>query len=516
MTASDRRANVLDAAKGSGSLAGGSLAALAIRFAIALVLARNLGVLDYGLYVLGISVATLCSGIALLGLDDAMVRYVAILTRRSDDAGVKGTLEIGFTVTFATSVLMGALLFAFAEPVATRLFHEPELVSSLRMLGVVVPFLTLNSVLVGVLLGLRRMGDVALAQNVVRSSIRLAISAGAALLGALDLSMALIGFAVADIAASALMAVRIRRHLPHRGLAARRDTRAIMSFALPLWLSGMLRQFRRNIEVVLLGGLSSVSNVGVFSVVNRVNKLGHVGLLSLLVAVKPMMAQLHDAGERDALAHLYRTATRWAFALYLPFFLGVVLYAEQLLGVFGDGFTSGTTALFIIAAAELVNAATGVCGSLLDMSGHTTVKLVNSVAWTALLLGGSALLIPPFGVDGAAIATFIALCTVNVARVIEVRVLEGVLPFDRGFLKPVAAGIAAFAFGVVLTRAVPVGNFGIAVVQGGLVTAVYGGALVLLGLADDDRLVLERTLAKVRSRVRPSRRSSSAVAGGSR
>jgi O-antigen/teichoic acid export membrane protein len=501
--------HLLVTARGSGMLAAGGLFEFATRFAIAFLLARGLGAGDYGLYVLAISAATLFSGVSLLGLDDAMVRYVAILSGRRDDPGVRGTIEIGLGAATVMGVVVGALLYLGAEPIATGLFDEPQLTQLLRLVAIAVPFLSVSNVLAGTARGFHRMGVAAFGENVVQSVVRLALLAVVVLVAELDATTAVVVFGISDVAATVTMITLLNRLFPldPRGQPVRRDVKEVFRFALPLWLSGMLRQFRRNIEALLLGATGSVANVGVFAVVNKVNLVGHVWLLSILVAVKPTMAQLHDRGDRTELARVYKATTRWSLCLALPCVIVMVLYREPILAAFGTSFTAGSTALVILAMAELVNAGTGTCGPMIDMTGHTRLKVANSVLWTALLIGSGIVLIPRWGVVGAATASLIAIATVNVLAVVEVWVLEGIVPFDRALWKPLLAGGGAWATGLALGRLVPFGSdLGPAVVQGIVVVAVFAGLTWVFGVTADDRLVLARLWGVITRRGRRSTR----------
>ena len=511
MNPPDTDQTILATAKGTSFLAGGSFFEFAARFFIALLLARNLGAGDYGLYVLSISAASIFAGISLLGLDDAMVRYVAILSGRRDRGGVWGTIQIGLGVSVLAGLLMGAGLFILAQPIARDLFHEPRLTPMLRLFAFVVPFLTVSNVLAGIVRGFRRMDYSAFAENVVMSLVRLGLVVVLSLMNDLSLYAAGVIFGISDVAASVTLIILTNRVFP-LGEAfhfmPRRDLRAVFGFALPLWLSGVLRQFRRNIETFMLGTLAAASSVGVFAVATNVTLVGHVWLLSILVAVKPILAQLHDQRDRNGLAHLYATSTRWTFALNIPFFLFLVLYPHAILNIFGESFVAGTTVLVLLAFAELMNAGTGICGPMLDMTGHTRVKLANTVLWTVLLIGGDALLIPRWGVVGAATASLIAIGTVNVLTVAEVWILEGLLPYDRSFWKPTIAGLAALVAGLTLQTWIPVGTHVLrAAGEAAVVAAVYGGLTLLFGLAPEDRLVIQRgwgKAARVFARARPT------------
>lgn len=501
--------DVLTAAKGTAFVAGGQFFEYGARFFIALLLARLLGANDYGLYVLAISAATGFAALASMGLDGAMVRYVAIMSRRGDRGGLRGTIELGLGLSTVTSVIAGVILYFVAGPLATGLFDEPRLEELIKILALIVPLLTLSNVLLGIALGLKRMGYAALAENVVPSLVRLGLLGLVALVtSGLSVTAALVVFALSDVAASATMTALLRRKLPivsHRpSEPVHHDVRDIFAFSLPLWMTGFLRYMRRNFETFVLGVAQTAASVGVFAIVKKVNMISHTWLLSLIVAVKPTLAELQDQVDKRNLAHMYRTATRWALTLTLPFFLIGVLYRDALLNLFGESFLSGATALVILLVADLVDAGTGICGPMIEMTGHTAYKLLNSLALTVTLVVSSAMLIPRWGVVGGALAAFISIVSVNILTVFEVWYLERIWPYDKTFWKPLTAALIALVPGIALGALFPVGtNLVRAMFQGATLAATYAGALLVFGLTSDDRLIIDRIRARVVGRPAP-------------
>lgn len=511
MTAGDGA--VLAMARGGGILAVGQILEMVGRLGVAFLLSRSLGVDGYGLYVVAISVATILGGVSTLGLDRAMVRYVAILASRRDAAGLWGTLQVGFWFSGAVAVAVGTGVFFAADGVANSVFGEPDLAQPLRLMAIVMPFLAVSNLLYSVAHGFRQMGITVVAQNVVQTIVRFALLA--VFLSSLDVVDALVIFGVSDLASSVVMIYLLEKIVPHEKenrVAARRDKREIFAFALPLWISGVLRQFRRNIEVLLLGTLTVASSVAVFAIAARVTLLGRVAYLSTVAAVKPLIAALHDRGDRTALEQLYATATRWTLSLSIPFFVTIVFLRKPILELFGSDFTAGSAALLVLAGAELVNAGTGICGSLIDMTGHARLKLVNSVIWLVLQVGGGALLIPRLEALGAALAALVALTVVNVVTIIQMGVLEDLWPYDRNFWKPVMAGSGAAGVGLLLKLVAPApeGLLWLAV-HGLIIGGTYLGLLVSFGLEPDDHLILGR----LRQRFVPSRVRGSAKSAGS-
>jgi O-antigen/teichoic acid export membrane protein len=495
----DSRNNVVSIARGGGYLAGGTLFDFASRFVIGVLLARLLGPADYGLYQLAISAGAIFAGVSALGLDDAMVRYVAIQRGRKDDPGVWGTIQIGLGIAMPMAVLLGGSLYLAAPLVANGLFDEPALTPALRLMSAVIPVLTLSNVLLGITRGTGRMDHAAFGENVVQSLVRMVLLASLALVG-LDLYAALIIFAISDLASSITLGVLINRSIPLRPSAhdeVRRDVRSVFGFALPLWVSGVINQFQRNISIFVLGAAASPASVGIFAIVGHVTMVGHAVYRAVIVAVKPLLAQLHDRGDRRSLSHIYTTTTRWLLMANIPFFLALVLYPSSILAIFGEAYQAGAAALIVMAFAELVNSGTGICGSLIDMTGHTRIKVVNSVLWLLVLGVANVLLVPSYGVLGAAIAYLISITVVNLARMVELWVLERVFPSWLAYVKPVFAGLVSVGCGVGLKALVPVGSaFLPALVQGLAVLVVYVATLLLLGLDDDDRDILRRIRRK--------------------
>ncbi len=506
--AADRRdADMVEVAKGTGVTAAASMFEYASRFIIAFLLTRALGVDQYGLYTVAISVAAIFTGFATFGLDDALVRYVSIQSGRQDRKGVAGTLQIALGLPLVFGLSLGLAMFFSAEIIAVQVFDEPRLSEPLQVMAAVVPILSFSNVLLGATRGFRRMDYAALAENVIQTIIRLGLLAALSIVG-FDVITAIIVFGIADLGAAVTMIVLLQRLFPLRAVVGgdvRRESREIIGFAIPMWLSGLLTQFRKNIQDVILAFFGVIAEVGIFALASRVNVVGRVFYRSVVVAVKPLLAQGHDQGDRDRLGQIYRMATRWLVALNLPFFLAMVLYPEAILSVFGREFAAGAAALSVLAWGELINAATGVCGSMIDMGGYTRVKLFNSVMLLVFLLSSSLVLIPRFGVLGAAFASLFSVTAINLIRISQVWFIDRLQPFDVSLWKPLVAAIAGYAAGVGLDRAVPHGaDLATSFWQGAIVTSVYAALLTSFGIDNEDRRLLGKIGRRLSRRTRPT------------
>lgn len=492
------RADVGAAARAGGIVFGGKLFAWGARFALAILLARLLGVDGYGLYAIALSVATVASAIAVFGLDAAMIRYVAVFAAREDAGSLRGAVQIGFAIPMALSVVVACVLVIVADPIARWVIGDAGLAPLLRVTALLVPALVLNSLLAATLQGLRHFSRSVMAEQVLQPITRAALLVAFALTG-LDPTMALVASLLSTVAVGAAMAVWLRRALPVAA-SARRPVGEIIRFSLPVYFSNIINTFSGNLQTLLLGALSSVASAGIFAVANQVQLIGTLFHAAIVRGTMPLFAQLHDAAERPRLEQLYQTTSKWTFSLNIPFFLVSIAFPEALLAMFGSEFVDGTQALVILAWGAIVSAATGTSGAMLDMTGHTAMKLINASVSVGLAIGLNLLLIPSLGVVGAAIAAVASIAAVNVLRVVEVAVLESIVPFNLTYLKPIAAGVAALAAGVLVGRIALADQVLAVSALGGIavLVLVYVVVIRLLGLDEADRFVLGRSVDRLR------------------
>jgi O-antigen/teichoic acid export membrane protein len=487
--------NILTAAKGGGIVFAGMLFQYGGRFIIGILQARFLGAEQFGLCNLALSAATIAAGLALLGLPSAMVRYVSLFVSRRDTARLWGTLQTGLGMIAIVSAMTGIGLFVLADPIAEQLFDEPRLAPLLRVISLAVPFLALNNVTAAVTRGFKKMQYSVIGQNISQPAIRLTLIMALAITVGLNVKRALAAFGVTVAIVFVMLLYFLNKlfSLKRSPRTARHDTKKVLRFALPIYLTSLIRLFGGNIQTMLLGALNAVTSVGIFAAASQINMVGQMFHRGISTASAPIVSELYGQGEREQMGRFYQTVTKWTFTLNLPLFLIVLLFPVPILSIFGQGFVEGAMALNVLAWANLVNTGTGICGTVLDMTGNTSLKLVNSVVTFVLTLGLNILLIPVWGLVGAAVASLTAVTLVNLLRLLEVFILFRMLPYNASFIKPITAGLVTLAvsWGVRLLSP-PQVNLVYTAMNVAILLAVYVGMMLLLGLSQEDRMVLAR------------------------
>jgi O-antigen/teichoic acid export membrane protein len=486
--------NVLLAAKGGSIVFLGSMFGYASQLVIGILLTRFLGAELYGQYKVAVIAGEMAASFAILGLDCAMVRFISLFASRRDTAGLWGTVQIGVGITVLVSLLIGAGLFFLATPLALHIFKEPQLVPLLRLASLIVPLSALTNIFGSATMGFNKMQYNAGARSIAQPLTRILILIPLVLIG-LTCQNAIAAYITGLIVSCALLLYFLDRLFSLRRplQSARRDNKEILLFSLPAYLSTLINTFGPSLQTVLLGSLNTMATVGIFSAANQVSTASTLFNSSIGTASSPIVSGLYAQEDKGPMAHFYQTTAKWMFMVNLPMFLVVLLLSAPILKIFGNEFVEGSSALIILALANLVIAAAGISDGVLAMTGYTSLKMVNSIIQAIFTLGLCFLFIPRWGAVGAALAVFVSYTVIHLLLVIEVFVLFHMLPYTLSFLKPVIAGLVAITIGWFTRQLLHVDTrLILAILNAAIVFGIYIGMILLLGVSSEDRAVLNQ------------------------
>jgi len=493
--------NLVRVAKGGGITLFGKIVTNIGRFVFAFLMARLLGAEQYGMYQLSLNAVTLLAGITVLGFDGALLRFIAIYVNRDDRERTWGTIQLGIGLPLILGSLTSIALFAFSYQVAVSVFDDIRMAPLLQISSVIVPFSILGSTLIGAVRGFKNMEYPVIAKFILQPIVKVVLIGIAAFFG-LQVIHAVVIFGIGELLTAVTLIYYLNKLFPLKMsiLSGRVDFKAVWKFTIPDWLAGLMDTFRGNIQTLLIGSLGSIAGVGIFTVANQLNILGHDFYSSINIAAKPYIAELHDKNEKSQLESIYQTSAKWSVLVNMPVFLAMVLFPTQILSIFGESFENGALALVIMACVNLVDVGTGMGGAILNMTGYTRLKLLNNIVSVVVSIALNVLLIPRFGVVGAAISALAVMSTVNALRIFQVYYLLKLIPYNRTFLKPIIAGLVTGILSYSLSRIYPIDAFILhLIVHVSVLFAVFAVMILLLKLDDDDRLMLNQITQKSQS-----------------
>ena len=252
--------------------------------------------------------------------------------------------------------------------------------------------------------------------------------------------------------------------------------------------------------ILLLGYFRTSAEVGIYDVALRVALLVELPLAVSNFVFAPLIGEMYAKGDLDRLQELFKTVTKWVFTASFLVFLTAIFLAKPILGMFGPEFIAGVPVLFILGFSQLINASTGAVGWVLIMSGYSTLHLLNSVLSALLTIIFSFLLMPGYGMIGAAIAVGSVYILVNLVRLAEVFFILKIHPYRWDFFKPIVAGLITVGCVYLLQRHVIYGihpTFLAYVITIGAIFISYFAALILFRFSQGEKELLNWAFQRI-------------------
>lgn len=192
----------------------------------------------------------------------------------------------------------------------------------------------------------------------------------------------------------------------------------------------------QNIDVILMGLLSTPEDVGLVRIAARVAEIAGLMRAIIIIQYKPLLAEAH--GQKDS----YRLQNHALFMLKIFVSTGIPItafcwvFAEQIMLVFGPEFVDAAWAMRIYVGGVLFTLLMGPSNSILSMTGNESYASRTLFFALCIQIALDLIFIPLFGVNGCAIANFLSLCFLGMrSRYIvsrKVGVESSILVFWKG------------------------------------------------------------------------------------
>jgi hypothetical protein len=214
--------------------------------------------------------------------------------------------------------------------------------------------------------------------------------------------------------------LRARTPLQVRTACREYEPQAWAGAVVPLLFVSGFAYANRELGLLLVGSLAGAEAAGIYRGAVRGSDLVVFALTGIIVAISPRLARLHAESNLKALRRRVRRGALASMLWAVPVAAVMIGTGRWLLTtVFGAAYSSGTTSLAILAAGQLINAATGPVGILLNMTGRERKTARGHAVALGVQLISGIVLIPRWGVEGAAAATALSVAARNLIFVFE-------------------------------------------------------------------------------------------------
>lgn len=384
----------------------GALLALLLQ----VMLARAMGVSEFGVYILVLNWVMVLATFANLGLHLPIIRFVSSYGVERRFGALRGMVLRSAQLVLVSGLSLTLLYLAVVWALAGGL--EPSLATTLWVGAGALPLMALTQTGKSFLFAFRRSAAGMAPELVLRPLLVIAAVGGLMVMGAPVSAPPAMGLMVAGGGVAMLLTWRlVRRHRPAESLREKAEFESglWLRTGAPFLLVAAAELLLARTDILVLGMLRPTAEVGIYASANLLAASLSMVTTSIEGVVAPRFAEQFAADNRDAAQRLLTRMVWGLSAVMLPAALLLLLFGDWVLMIFGRDFSAGGSVLAILVLGQLVTAAVGPMGMLLGIGGQQ-----KRFALYMTLAGGFNLLlafslIPALGAEGAAWARFATL-----------------------------------------------------------------------------------------------------------
>ena len=315
----------------------------------------------------------------------------------------------------------------------------------------------LNSLMFGGLRAVRKIKEIVLMADVVMPLLNLIVLVILVLFLGMDSCYSLIiPYYVVQLFSLVYFVWQLKKANLLGRIDWQNNNHRILIFSFPLMFVGFVSIITQNVDKYMIGYLSGATDVGIYRVAFQFGTLASIALYSVSVVFAPLISNLFFDKRYDDLQSMYKLTTKWITIVNLLILGMVLVFPKDILALTGPEFVSGATALVIITAGQVVNSIVGSVGYMNTMTGHPKYVLISGTVAMVVNVILNYILIPLYGITGAAIATAVAMGCSNILNFIFMYIQLHMQPYDKTYLRLFGVVVISVVFNFGLSRFVNV------------------------------------------------------------
>jgi len=272
--------------------------------------------------------------------------------------------------------------------------------------------------------------------------------------------------------------------------------KGMANYGLFSMLGGLTTVIVWNVDILMLGSLAGLDQTAIYAIAFYMASVIAIPQRSINKIVSPLLADFIKNKEWDEVGSIY---TKSSLNQLIPgiFIFGLIwINLDVVYQMMPDFYAAGRWVVFIVGIGKIIEMITGANGLILINSKHYRVSFYTNLILIAVTIGANYIMIPLYGIEGAALASVLAILVYNGTKYIWVLVKMGLQPFTKKTVVVTVLGTAALSitqlftfFDYYLTEAV---------VNSLIFVTLFGGPVIYFSISEDLNIMLKNLVDKWR------------------
>jgi|TARA_B110000908_G_scaffold78935_1_gene94659 O-antigen/teichoic acid export membrane protein len=420
---------------------------LAVGYLLTLLIANLFGANGLGDYVLAITILRLFTLLAKLGLDTTSIRFIAAFASQDKWTSIFRFRKQVISILSISSIVASLLMYFLAEPIADLINANYKYIQLSAFFVLPMAFFMLHY---ESLRGLKRIAAFSFFYMMAQGLFTI-VSVLIIHQFTISSNVPIYAYLVSVFIVSILSFLSFKYSLKKSAKgkeSAEKELRSyseILKISVPLMFAQSVQFIMAWTDKLMLGAIdtpnvslgltTNSSEVGIYHTAFKLSMFAAVALMSINSIASPKFAEMYASKNKEGLKKIVHQSTKMIFWVTLPLVVIFFSIPDFLLGLFGEEFKIGMFAFILLSCGKMISAFSGSVGNILQMTGNQNIlaRILFLGAIINVLL--NLILIPKYGINGAAIASTISTVFWNITMVFAVKKKLGFYSFYLPFIR---------------------------------------------------------------------------------
>lgn len=268
----------------------------------------------------------------------------------------------------------------------------------------------------------------------------------------------------------------------------------LMNFGIYVMAGGAAIMIVSRVDMMMIGALLDLEQVAFYTVAFFIGNSIKIPGKSIVTISIPLIAKAWENQDFDEIQNLYSKSSINQLIVGGVFFICVWLNIDEVFSLLPEKFQGGKWVVFFIGISQLFNITSGLNGAIIVNSKYYRYDLYTNILLVFLTILTNYILIPIYGIDGAALATAISVLMFNLIRMFVIKIKMNMHPFSINTIKTICLLLILFLF----INMLPNSNYAFLdiVFKSSIVLAIYLPAVLYFNLSQDINAIFNDIVSK--------------------
>lgn len=406
------------------------------------IIARHFNPDIYGLFSLTVIVGLWFVSFSSLGLYEGLQRFIPLYRGGKELDKLNYISRFVIKILFISGIISGILLFLSSNFISINIFHNNDLIIFLKILSFIMPFYVLGYGFLFIIQAFEKIKIHPFISDFLPNFVKLIFLILFIFIG-INTNSIIFSYSLGILSIFLAAYFYCKMKIPEiftkefiKKDLKKKIIKQLLSYSWPLIFLIILTNIFSYMDSLIIGFFRTTKEVGIYNAAVPIAELMIIIPTLMTRFFLPLITKEFAKKRLNIVKELSKQVEKWIFIINIPFCILLLFFPEFFINIlFGKEYLLAKISLQFLSIAFLFSSLSVVLCLLINMIGKSKIILINTIIFSIINLFLNIILIPKYGINGAAFSTMISSILLTLILFIQIKKYFSFLPLKKKMIR---------------------------------------------------------------------------------